>query len=173
MNQKLPKENKERPILLGNNSVINRREFFHYTSFWGTFLAIGVLVFGILKPLLPRRSVDTSDLYDIGPISDFPVGTTRLIREKKLLLQHDQEGIYAISLICTHLGCTVRQKKDAGLVCPCHGGTFDARGYVLDGPAPKPLHWLKVILQENSHLAVHTKKRVPTGKKLVPLTNPK
>jgi len=47
----------------------------------------------------------------------------------------------AFSAVCTHAGCTV-QFDPSGMqfVCPCHGGTYDAKtGRVLAGPPPSPL----------------------------------
>jgi cytochrome b6-f complex iron-sulfur subunit len=46
--------------------------------------------------------------------------------------------IYALDLVCTHLGCTV-SVTPRELVCPCHGSVFDRRGNVLRGPADRPL----------------------------------
>jgi thiosulfate dehydrogenase [quinone] large subunit len=47
----------------------------------------------------------------------------------------------AFSAVCTHAGCTVQfDSSSLQFVCPCHGGTFDARtGRVLAGPPPSPL----------------------------------
>lgn len=47
----------------------------------------------------------------------------------------------AFSAVCTHAGCTVQfDPSSLQFVCPCHGGTYDARtGQVLSGPPPSPL----------------------------------
>jgi isorenieratene synthase len=50
----------------------------------------------------------------------------------------------AISLTCTHQGCTVAKKADGKLVCPCHGAVYDANGKVLQGPAKRNLARFKV-----------------------------
>ena len=53
--------------------------------------------------------------------------------------------IYAVSGVCTHLGCIVRWQRSRKLFfCPCHGGRFDVEGRVLGGPAPRPLARLEV-----------------------------
>jgi Rieske Fe-S protein len=49
----------------------------------------------------------------------------------------------AMSLACTHLGCTV-SVTPGELLCPCHGSAFDLRGKVLRGPADRPLPPLPV-----------------------------
>ena len=41
---------------------------------------------------------------------------------------------------CTHLGCPLYYDNDTHeFYCPCHGGVFDLRGSVKDGPPPRPL----------------------------------
>jgi cytochrome b6-f complex iron-sulfur subunit len=45
----------------------------------------------------------------------------------------------ALSLICTHNGCTVSYSPSRAFVCPCHGGTYDVNGNVTGGPPPAPL----------------------------------
>lgn len=50
------------------------------------------------------------------------------------------DGVHALSIVCTHLGCLVNWNKDAGLmICPCHGSRYDPSGQVVQGPAPLPL----------------------------------
>jgi menaquinol-cytochrome c reductase iron-sulfur subunit len=47
---------------------------------------------------------------------------------------------YALSNICTHLGCGVRwDPQRESFLCPCHGGVFNQSGNVISGPPPKPL----------------------------------
>lgn len=64
-----------------------------------------------------------------------------------IVVRHANE-IYALSAVCTHLGCLVRWEgggepgaKGADiLLCPCHDALFELRtGKVLGGPAPRPL----------------------------------
>jgi len=52
----------------------------------------------------------------------------------------------AFSAVCTHAGCTVNfDAASMQFVCPCHGGTYDARtGRVLAGPPPAPLQAIPV-----------------------------
>jgi Rieske Fe-S protein len=52
----------------------------------------------------------------------------------------DPKDVLVLNSRCTHLGCTVNWKDDAGaFVCPCHDASFDADGKVLGGPPPRPL----------------------------------
>jgi cytochrome b6-f complex iron-sulfur subunit len=56
-----------------------------------------------------------------------------------------KDGIKAISLVCTHLGCLVIWKPEKNIYfCPCHEGEFDPNGKVLAGPPPIPLEKVKV-----------------------------
>jgi thiosulfate dehydrogenase [quinone] large subunit len=51
----------------------------------------------------------------------------------------------AFSAVCTHAGCTVGY-QNGQIVCPCHGGTFDAKtGAVLGGPPPQGLEKRRVM----------------------------
>lgn len=46
----------------------------------------------------------------------------------------------AMSLSCTHMGCTVRPHAGiGGYQCPCHFGQYDAEGRVLGGAPTHPL----------------------------------
>lgn len=64
----------------------------------------------------------------------------------------------AYYLKCTHLGCTVGvpsgNLEGKQLVCPCHGGHFDALGNNVSGPPPIPLNALAVKLEPNGDIII-------------------
>ncbi len=92
--------------------------------------------------------------YDLGPAVNFPVNTRSMLLHIPAVLIHDGEGFRALSLTCTHLGCTVEQ-KDSGFECPCHGSLYNSRGEVNKGPAKKPLKSLRVVSTEEGKLILH------------------
>jgi nitrite reductase/ring-hydroxylating ferredoxin subunit len=96
----------------------------------------------LVRYLTPRSSVKRRVLVSAAA-ADVPPGGALLFRTERVALLRDDTGIYALSLICTHLGCTVTVTEDA-LACPCHGSRFDRQGRVLKGPADRALERLKV-----------------------------
>ncbi len=79
-----------------------------------------------------------------------------LNREQRVFIVRAKEGyFYALSAVCTHLGCITNWKQDAGIVaCPCHGSKFDREGNVVAGPAPRPLRRFAMSLDEQGQLVV-------------------
>ena len=58
-------------------------------------------------------------------------------------------GVLAFSVICTHAGCPVTDRNDAGdLACACHGSQFNPRdnGAVVMGPATRKLPQLALAV---------------------------
>ena len=61
-------------------------------------------------------------------------------RGKPILVREVGGEYLALSLKCTHLGCTVKVDESAQvLACPCHGSRFSLVGEVEHGPADEPL----------------------------------
>jgi isorenieratene synthase len=58
----------------------------------------------------------------------------------------------ALSLSCTHQGCTVHQAATAAgsydFHCPCHGAAYNASGQVLRGPAQENLSRFKILQRQ-------------------------
>jgi Rieske Fe-S protein len=71
-------------------------------------------------------------------VGELAAGGALVYRGERLALISEGGAVRALSLVCTHLGCTVNVTPD-GLSCPCHGSSFDRTGRVLRGPADRPL----------------------------------
>jgi Rieske Fe-S protein len=115
---------------------------------------LAVPLIGYLAGALRERKAQA--WIALGPLSDFPVGQTRLAKYQNPFtvpwdgetsrmpcwvrrLAADKFQVFAIN--CTHLGCPVRWFPESGLfMCPCHGGVYYADGTHASGPPPRRLY---------------------------------
>ncbi|GAB4549099.1 MAG: hypothetical protein Kow0063_44000 [Anaerolineae bacterium] len=108
---------------------------------------------GTLRFLTPPVSRARSPIVVVGPPETFPNGKLTPLPKEPVLIGRDEGGLFAISAICTHLGCTVME-GDEGLACPCHGSRFSADGANLSGPALRPLPHLALTLNDDGLVKV-------------------
>lgn len=141
---------------------VSRRSFLSLASLGSFFAAMGVALAGVLR--LPRPTVLPGPVrrFKVGSAEDFPVGSETRLEKENVFIFRDEQGIYAISAVCTHLGCIVA-KSQQGFACPCHGSKFDHKGSVVGGPAPRPLPWLEVSRAADGQLLVLADNEVPEG----------
>lgn len=99
--------------------------------------ALAVLpLWGLYRFLTPE--IDVNDIMAELPDTDIPEGGAVVFPDKKIAVMRMEGKITAVSLTCTHLGCTVA--LDGGkFLCPCHGSFFSLDGSVLKGPAERRL----------------------------------
>jgi Rieske Fe-S protein len=122
-----------------------------------TVAAITALLVFLRVPV--PSSLRERTLIRLGNPDRFPFNTFTFVPEKNIFIYRTREGFRALSALCPHLGCVITS-TGSGFRCPCHGSTFDTRGKVLDGPAPRPLSWLKVGLAPDGQITVDTSERV-------------
>lgn len=141
---------------------ITRRDFLGLASTWTASLAIFGGLIGIFR--LPKARVlpEASSLFRVGMPNDFPPGTFKILPEQKVRIVATAQGVAALSLVCTHLGCVVKE-TGKGFECPCHGSKFDVNGKVTGGPAPRPLRWLAVSQAPDGNLIVDSATEVKPG----------
>ena len=114
--------------------------------------------------LKPKVLFEPPTRFRAGSQLDYPEGTVRFNREYKAYVVGGAGGVYAVSAVCTHLGCITRYLSDEGVIaCPCHGSRFDIEGNVVHGPAPRPLPWLEIKPDASGALLVDTATTVPQG----------
>jgi len=132
-------------------------------SLWSMTSTLLFALVGVLR--LPRAAVlpSPSKKFRVAIPAALPEGEPFVPPGRSVALFRDTEGVYAISIICTHLGCIVKPTAQ-GFECPCHGSAFASDGSVTRGPAPSALAWLSVsaggrtvIVDEGTTVPVGTK----------------
>lgn len=127
--------------------------------------ALGVLTMLVARMPMPALLPERTKKFKIGTASELPPGTAVFFEPEQTYVIADKLGIYAISALCTHLGCVV-QRQRAGFICPCHGSRFNTRGKVVQGPAPRALDWYHVGRLPGGRLFVDRSRVVKPGTKL-------
>jgi cytochrome b6-f complex iron-sulfur subunit len=137
---------------------LSRREALARMARGSVVLAAVVALMVFLRLPIPS-SLRERTLVRVGNPDQFPFNAFTFVPEKNIFIYRTREGFRALSALCPHLGCVVAP-QGSGFRCPCHGSTFDAQGTVLDGPAPRPLSWLRVGMAPDGQITVDTSERV-------------
>ena len=143
---------------------VSRRDFLGLAAFGAAILASLSALAGSLRFIKPDVYSEESKKFKIGKIENFPIGTTRKLDDKNVFVFSDDNGLFAISAICTHLGCIV-SSAEFGFQCPCHGSQYDQEGNVTGGPAPRPLEWFEINQEVDGTLFIDEGKAVSQGTK--------
>jgi cytochrome b6-f complex iron-sulfur subunit len=135
------------------SQTITRRRRFVMTAVLGT-LGVNLLMF--LRFFFPRVLYEPNTRFKIGYPSDFGYGVdTKFQSQHRIWVVRNSEGIFVISAICTHLGCTPDWKASENkFKCPCHGSGYDAEGINFEGPAPRPMDRAHVELDPEGQIVV-------------------
>ncbi|MEX2264933.1 MAG: Rieske 2Fe-2S domain-containing protein [Bryobacteraceae bacterium] len=133
--------------------VIARRRRFVMASVLGV-LGVNFLMF--LRFFFPRALFEPKTRFLIGFPSDFGFGVdTKFQNQYRIWVVRNTEGIFVISAICTHLGCTPDWKESENkFKCPCHGSGYDPEGINFEGPAPRPLDRAHVEIDPEGQILV-------------------
>jgi cytochrome b6-f complex iron-sulfur subunit len=112
--------------------------------------------------LSPNVLLEPSPTFKAGPVDGYTPNSVTKVKEEKVYIVRAKEGyFYALSDICTHLGCITNWLPDEGLItCPCHGSKFDVEGNVIHGPAPRPLDRYLITLNDQGQLVVDKAQKV-------------
>ncbi len=142
---------------MGENETVSRRDFMGIATFaigGAIGLALGIPAIGyVVAPALKEET--EQNWIPLGAAAKVEIGVPTLfktkIQQKAGWIVNEQElsfyvftenarDFFAMSNICTHLGCRVRWVTDQEqFFCPCHNAVFAKDGRVVSGPPPRAL----------------------------------
>lgn len=156
----MSKDNKEPiwksdfPVRQEESTHVSRREFAKFLCLLSGGLALGN-GFIAAKSLLPSKKEVEEEFY-VCETSEVPIGQMKSFTIKEnhkvpyILIHLGEDKWRCFEQKCTHLSCAVLYNHEINkIVCPCHQGFFNPEtGDVLQGPPPRPLPQLSVIIKD-------------------------
>jgi cytochrome b6-f complex iron-sulfur subunit len=140
--------------MLDNLSYLDRRTFLkkvcNLFSFIGLFIITGMyMLFALPKSIRKKKTIYVVACEE----EELPVQGVRQYHvdysmhgkpvTRKIFIVNTGKELFALSSICTHLGCRINwYRPENRFMCPCHGGKYDISGNVVEGPPPAPLNRL-------------------------------
>ena len=97
-----------------------------------------------------KKSYTPKQLIGAGPVNSFEANSVTVFRGGRFYLTRLEDGGFiALSLRCTHLGCSIEWEEDKKrFICPCHSSAFSMNGDVQNPPAPKALDYYPIIIEK-------------------------
>ncbi len=143
---------------------MTRRAFISWLSLgWVAFVgATGVFASVLQRYLFPNVLYEPPSSFKAGPPSDYAVGEVdeRWKEKHGVWIIRTEKNLYALSTVCTHLGCTPNWLGSEEMFkCPCHGSGFKKTGINFEGPAPRPLERYRVALEDDGQILVDKSKK--------------
>lgn len=143
-------------------SEFDRRAFFTKIGLGSLGIAAAGTIVFTYEFLSPNVLFEPSAIVNLGNPDGFVVNSVTMDVNSAIYLVRAEEGFFALSEVCTHLGCLTAWNQDLGIiVCPCHGSKFTRMGEKIEGPAPKPLPWLKTWVSDDGDLLVDRSTNIP------------
>ena len=139
--------------VLTTNLVQSRREFLN--KLWKGLGILAVIEFAAVffGFLFSGKSDDEKSkavqLFDAGDANLFQSNSVTIFRGGRFyLVRLSDGGFLALSIRCTHLGCSINWEDDnKRFICPCHASAFEINGNVQNPPAPSALDYFLVTIQ--------------------------
>lgn len=142
---------------------MDRRTFIKWSLVgWGAFVAVvGGYLSMVGRYLFPNVLFEPVQTFNAGFPDEYEPGVSeRFTNKHGVWIVRDSESIYALSTVCTHLGCTPTwMPGEAKFKCPCHGSGFYTTGINFEGPAPRPLERFKITLSDEGEIVVDKTKK--------------
>ena len=121
---------------------------------FGAACAIGGAAMG--RFMFPNVLFEPPQSFKAGFPREYDMGVSERHKDQYgVWLVREDTGFYALSPVCTHLGCTPNYlEAEEKIKCPCHGSGFKESGINFEGPAPRPLERYRILLAEDGQIVV-------------------
>src|SRR2546430_6460868 len=104
--------------LMGDSRQMSRRSFLAIPGWVGFSVASAIALYQSLKFVYPNATYEDPPAFKADPPTTYAVGSTTVLIDKRVVINHDPNGFYAISLICTRSEeHTSELQSQSNLVC--------------------------------------------------------
>jgi cytochrome b6-f complex iron-sulfur subunit len=149
----IQKKNNQREVENPKSLQIPRRAF--VKNLWmglGAIVSLEFLwmTFSFLSPTKKADVKSISQLRTVGDLKNIPNDSVTPVRSGQFyLVRLSDGGLLALSLKCSHLGCSVSWDDSKNrFICPCHASEFAMNGNVINPPAPRALDYFPIIIDQ-------------------------
>ncbi|NCN26950.1 Rieske 2Fe-2S domain-containing protein [bacterium] len=146
------------------DSGLNRKEFISWFWLgWITFSVVaGAFATLIGRFLFPNVLFEKPTRFRAGDPESYSLGVDERYKDSQSVwIVKSSEGMYALSTVCTHLGCTPNWLNNEGkFKCPCHGSGFRTTGLNFEGPAPRPLERFSIAVDTTGNIVIDKSKKI-------------
>jgi cytochrome b6-f complex iron-sulfur subunit len=130
---------------------------------WGAFAAAtGASLAAMGRFMFPNVLFEPPQSFKAGFPAEFNVDSVdeRYKDRFGVWIVRSRDGFYALSTVCTHLGCTPNWlAAENKFKCPCHGSGFYRTGINFEGPAPRPLERYRVVMADDGQILIDKGKK--------------
>ncbi len=146
---------------------VSRRDFLNEITL-GALTVAGVgsatLTYRFLSP---KVLFEQSTTFRAGDPDLYPVNSVTCLQDQQVFIVRTVAGFYAVSAVCTHLGCITQWKPEENIiVCPCHGSEFEPDGKKIQGPAAHSQPHYAINLTADGELEVDKLQTIEADKVL-------
>jgi cytochrome b6-f complex iron-sulfur subunit len=146
-------------------AVTDRRSLLGRVFTWLGLSALGMslasTVYANFRFFFPKVLYEPPAQFQAGFPAEYQQGVSdRWAKEHQVWIIRDNDRLYALLTICTHLGClTGFFPAESLFKCPCHGSNFSLEGDPVAGPAPVPLYHLALSIGADGQIIVDKNRR--------------
>src|SRR6516162_102468 len=166
-----PKPAPAKPAATGAKASMPRRSFLSWMTLAWTAFTASMLAAATAtgRFMFPNVLFEPPPTFKAGFPSEIQVGQVDERFKQKFAVwlvrtAYDQyanaSGIFALSTVCTHLGCTPNWLEgEQKFKCPCHGSGYYKTGVNFEGPTPRPLERFAISLADDGQILVDKSKK--------------